>query len=673
MTTLSAFNPTIYPANRVVRCGSNKELACTNERLSEFHFINVVRVKAEAGDWAEINLEEQDALPRNITFSPSVLATLGAGFRHGLKIDGEAFMFAPHKLDYGNGYTVLESRLIASVGMNQRFIGRLWTYAYHESDIIDTYVHVAYEDLKQRTLNHTVEFIDDTKLTLSRLYGVKGHTLWSGDIEDGQAFSAEGVTCCYASLDGSYEQQGAILQALEGPLLFDVEWRNWGPLSSTTQHWGIHPKKHEEALFKKATLDYAAHGKYLGYINLPDPSTTGAQPEFGYCSSVEGLFTTNTVRRPVLQSYFDRVLARQECYRPNKFMEANGDVFTKEKHPDMVPWDERPHYNLVVSPDQGGRSTSWAELATDPVMPPEKECDIGYEDWDSNYLEMGERYWDGHDREHYVCKRLVDNILRFDDPIAKLELEAKANLLIMGMTLPSEKPGWSTNFRGTGRGQGRTYEAAAYMALGLGYDSELGKKLLLHMLDRMYQCTLANWTGKDLEGPAKVERVIESDYRVFNGEKPGWITWEDAIFVRGSYILLHTALAAGISLLPEFIADIESMIFDIGKTIVWSGTQLLGDRAVQIAKYTEYKPVDGKLEYLTAKQKEDPSIFVPANETDFILWALPAYLITQKLAAETSSNYTLNRCAAIIESIFKQYENRPLDLIRFGSNMFNAD
>jgi hypothetical protein len=667
---LVAYNPTPYPATRVIRCGGNRELTCTVDRHSEHIFKNVVRVNLTPNGFTEVDLPGAEALPSKIKFTPSVQDTLGAKFNPGLLIDGRFYGFTNHSLWGPNGYTVLEARLIANVGKDERFIARRFTYVYDDCDVIDIYLHIVYENLNSAGVEHTVVFKDDSYNTVHKIYGSNGNALWSGKIYDGQAISAEGVIGCYSHSFADQARISTLLQAINSPLLYDVTWERWGPLSQSTSLWDRQPKEIEKALVHKSLLNYSGYQDYLGYVSLPDPSTTGAQPEFGIVSSVESLLTDRRVRRPVLQSYFDRELARQECLRPNKFCQYNGDFVTQFSNPNCVPWDEEPHYNLTVSPDQLNRR-GWSENGVDGMPEP---YDPGYEDWNDSWklAYSGELPWQGHDREHYSCKRLVDNILRFDDPIAKCELEAKAHLLMMGMTLPSEKPGWSTNDRGTGRGQGRTYKAAAYMALGLGLDSQAAQRLLAHMYQRMVQCTLANWTSKDKDRlSCRVERVIEKDRRVFNGVKPGWIVWEDALFVEGCYVFMQVARQAGIHSTPEQDQEIWDMIYAVGKAVTYSGfvkrNTIEGAETFQIAKYVWYElDSDGNFPYLAEELKYDKAHFVPADETDFKLWALNCLACVHEMAIWDSHEALTAKTANMIEAIEREYSHRRFELIRFG-------
>lgn len=665
---LTVFNASPYRAERIIRVGTDTELDVTYDKLGEHQYLNSVRLVAEPGGYTHVELQNLEALPTKIKFSSSMMFMLSGVFRPFLSIDGNEYDFAPHKLESFPGFTKLEWRCIASVGNRERFINRLWTYVYHDSDVMEVFAHSAYENLNLEDIYHNVELGFEANETLFKSYNATGSTIWSGIISDGQAASLEGVLCAYGVSYSEPDRVHTILQAISGPLLFDSHWKTWGPLNSETSKWGITPPTFgQNQMLDKHLRDWSTHGAYRGYVSLPNPSTTGAQDSFGMVSGVGSVYTDRRQRSLVLQSFYDRQLARQECYRPNKFYEHNGEIVRIEERPHFVPWDERPHWHKGVSPDQLGRD-SGQEYSAIPNDDPTNQYSIELDTAPEQFFPEAETRkptWEGHDREHYMCKMLCDSVIRFDDPIAKHEVEMKAKLWIAGHTLPSQKPGWSTNGRGTGRGQGRTMAAAARMATALGSDTPAARALLQRAWARLRQCLVPYWTSRGKTGSCKPERVIWKDHRVFNGEKPGWIVWEDSIFSRGLFEFIYK-YAEVFNFPPEEMQEIQDIAYEVGRSVVMGGFRQEQDgTGYKIAKYIWYQEdSDKNYHILKNNQWYDDKYFVPAYGTDFDLWAYGCVKIMIEEGQYREDKELVSRANDIAKHIEEVYPTYLL--IKFG-------
>lgn len=105
--------------------------------------------------------------------------------------------------------------------------------------------------------------------------------------------------------------------------------------------------------------------------------------------------------------------------RPCHYLEADGSQADPVNHPDCVFWAGKPHWHRGVSPDQLGK----------PRQPTDDEC-------------FG---WGGPDREHWLINTLAAAARLTGSYALQWELEQQARLFLFSETVPSMKPGWSTN------------------------------------------------------------------------------------------------------------------------------------------------------------------------------------------------------------------------------------
>lgn len=105
--------------------------------------------------------------------------------------------------------------------------------------------------------------------------------------------------------------------------------------------------------------------------------------------------------------------------RPCHFLEEDGSQADPSNHPNCVFWAGKPHWHLGVSPDQLGK----------PRQPNDAEC-------------FG---WGGPDREHWLANSLAAAARLTGSYALQWELSQQARLFLFSETVPSMKPGWSTN------------------------------------------------------------------------------------------------------------------------------------------------------------------------------------------------------------------------------------
>ncbi len=121
--------------------------------------------------------------------------------------------------------------------------------------------------------------------------------------------------------------------------------------------------------------------------------------------------------------------------RPCHYHEANGAPIRWQDHPNTVMWAARPHFNLVVCPDQLGAETLTLQNLTCPVP-------------------GGTVVWNGPDDEHWMYNTVAAGARLTGSFALQHELVAQATLYMLTSTVPSLKPGWATNAPGSARSVG---------------------------------------------------------------------------------------------------------------------------------------------------------------------------------------------------------------------------
>jgi hypothetical protein len=151
--------------------------------------------------------------------------------------------------------------------------------------------------------------------------------------------------------------------------------------------------------------------------------------------------------------------------RPCHFREVSGAPVHWQDHPNCTVWDGRPHYNNAVSPDK---------LGTKSIEPS-----------DTTYVtQTGIVLYSGPDREHTMASTSCAAARLTGSLAMQAELEAQATLFLLGETVPSMKPGWSTN----GSGAARSIGCACKLAVRLYQDLEnrpLAEALLTRLRKRV--------------------------------------------------------------------------------------------------------------------------------------------------------------------------------------------
>jgi hypothetical protein len=324
------------------------------------------------------------------------------------------------------------------------------------------------------------------------------------------------------------------------------------------------------------------------------PAQTGDQDGFG---NWHGFVATSSAIEDI------RLAAFEAC-RPCHFFEKDGSFIRAKGHPNLVMWENKPHWSKTVSPDQLGR--------------------------DGFKVHNG---WYNHDDQHdqSICGSHVYAAVRKGaDPSAILEAQMAAHRMMLRLTT---KKGYQTSDPLTGRSMGRTFLQCAYLLECLPpvdlreFTDHLGKRLVIDI----------EHASKRFEDQGKVKylRTIHNDRRIFrDGE--GWIVWEDALAVMGLYALA-TAL-------ENLYSNLDAMV--IGEELKGYAYKL----ATSIAEYGT-DPRTGRIfaHVLIDEAMKDgipddwwlPVIDTPGNDkihldtgTDFTTWALPCFKVAELAGSE---------------------------------------
>lgn len=495
--------------------------------------------------------------------------------------------------------------------LHRNAVGILYVYVFHKSHILKLELAIYCQSYSSRNADVHADFkifTNDLSQELPQIkiilrYANPDNLIHVDQMADTMGRRWVGSLIYYGSPEEMTEDEiSSGLAEWLYPLYGVSKWTRWGP-------WGKQPialtaKYRLHRALKLASQNYHDLFGHFGNILMKAPGSTGAQEEFGTWQSLAVVGNWSAE-----EMFFDQLAVNQESCRPIHYFEKDGEIVLSANHPNWVTWEERTHYNKTVSPDRLDRQDT----------------------------ELGNSYgWHGHDRQHYACIWLAEDVILNGSLLSREELKHKAEKLFAGETLPSKKPGWSTSGRGAARGIGRTYLGFVYNWLATG-----NEQLLLHAYERFVQTVKYNWTSVSQAGPMWVERIIK-DPRYF-ANQPAWIPFEDALMVMGL-----DALAQALKTLKIDTSDIDNISWKLGSTIVGYGFYPDLSKKVQLVKamvwdYT-WKPPKWA-------DYDDPSRIQLADGTDYRVWALPAVTITERMAREKGVHTIETRAKAIREHL----------------------
>lgn len=424
-------------------------------------------------------------------------------------------------------------------------IVEMYLYVYSNQAVVPFELQITNSDPSSRELNQPVEYI-----TMSSPFVIVAPTLKSrgGEgstnhitiarevtIGDAQAVIAYGDLLC-APIGGTSEwfreqpkakldllqTANSLLAAQEWPMLgFDTDWSKcWGP-----NDCNITIPNDLRGDVENRLITY-----YLGRLNttgniwdsLPYgqakvPDDTGDQHGFGMFKLAQVFDSLSFLELAKYSTIYSGA-----C-RPIHRRELDGSIVKSKNHPNWVTWNEDTHYDHVVSPDRLGKGDG-----------------------------LHNRHdWAGRDKQHHSPLVEIGYYALSGSYLVKNHIRDMSEKLLATLTLPSEKPGWSTNSMGTARAIGRVLRSVSWLDWATDKD-----ELLVRAGKRLRECALIQWAGKYSQGPVKVLTVYTDDPRGPSGAKRFWRPVFEATAVAG--------------LLTYWQRSKDEMSYDLAKVIMQS-------------------------------------------------------------------------------------------------------
>lgn len=329
--------------------------------------------------------------------------------------------------------------------------------------------------------------------------------------------------------------------------------------------------------------------EYFNFINSPGnlwddytlgltktPSQTGDQGDFGCLDAGAVLYMGAAELLDFL--YF---MATEETKRPGHYYEIDTREVTSANHPNWVTWNGVTHWHNLVSSDKLGK--------TQP-------------DFAGSTARHG---WDGKDWEHHSSNILSLAALMTGSYLLLDEVNHEVENYLAGHTLPSMKPGWSTNDRYPPRAFGRTHHAMCNHYLLTNRQD-----LLTRMIARFNECVLPNWDGAT-HSPVKNWQHIRDD-RVLGVQVDAWVPWNDSLGFVGIVALYNVTRNQAI----------KNLMISWGNTILdygWKST-MVGNQVTSLSLGGGVKWNDNG-QPLTAEEYNDPAKYIPAG-AGVVMWGV---------------------------------------------------
>lgn len=225
------------------------------------------------------------------------------------------------------------------------------------------------------------------------------------------------------------------------------------------------------------------------------PGMTGAQDDFGMLA---GWDVMDSGCPELLERY--RFAVCEEAMRPGHYMEISGSPVTHAAHPNWVSWSGATFWSSVVCPDKLGKN----------MIAGASECNG----------------WLGKDVEHWSSNLLSAAGVLTNSYQIMDELNVEAELFLSGHTIPTMRPGWSTNSIWASRAVGRVYHAMAQNFL-ITARNDVKERIY----QRTLQCVAVQWSGKDAS-PVRPMHTIGPDPRQLP-LNPSWLPWQESLGIPG--------------------------------------------------------------------------------------------------------------------------------------------
>lgn len=454
----------------------------------------------------------------------------------GIYLNGQLLGFkAKSRLTFPKPFDIIQADCRKNVGQGVSLIFKMFIYKFQsgifkfelgvfcESLESDT---VAFNEAQTLTMNFPHEFFMRGGFYNVGRIGLTDTIVLPRMMIDGQGVYLDGAAVDFSQRPSPTEVAGLLhsrLFAVDDSLFtnFGIFGINYHARGEFLDYHSVLNQKLEDFNLITRNNNLLAH---LGGIGAMQASQTGFQGGFGVSTNQEALICPYAL-------WTNHYQTMQELCRPVNYFEPSGSGCERVKsseHPNWVTWAQRTHYNQVVSPDRLRRRHSGGPSA-----------------------------WSGYDREHDYSHRITNEVLMNGSFLAMDWVVGKCQSYLAGETLPSEKPGWATNGTDNGRDAGRTFMSMVACAQAID-DETLKNKVLDRAVARLTQCCLPKLaqTNPPLASLA-IARKIENDIRVFEG-RPGWIPWEDSIFICGFYALTAVRRIAWSSIIERVAGSLLS-------------------------------------------------------------------------------------------------------------------
>jgi len=318
------------------------------------------------------------------------------------------------------------------------------------------------------------------------------------------------------------------------PLFAAVKWPAWGPWGKETDpNTGPPPPSRKDGPLK----DPFSH---LGFICNKRPRDSGEQGEFGCWHHVPTVSSGSS--RRLWEEH--RAASREVC-RPTHYFEPGGEWVTSARHPNWTTWDEVTHYHPGVSSDRLFRTHQGSS-------------------------EGPSHGWGGHDRQHQGWQFLSEDVLLTGSVANERLIRMAIQTQLAGETLPSMKPGWSTNSADSARGWGRTWIMAEHWRRALPAGDADATAIVERMWQRHQQVVEPAWKSRWRALGDPPIKPFEITVNPNAGTIVGacWNVWQDAIATAGADALRLSLVGLGRTADADKVLP---MVLGMGRSVVLHG------------------------------------------------------------------------------------------------------
>jgi hypothetical protein len=398
-------------------------------------------------------------------------------------------------------------------------------------------------------------------------------------IGDGQGQVIHGVLLL--PFDGSDAAQTMMAEELAPLLCGSTSWRDhkaFGPYGYAPEVSEQEAKDWADNQLSRMALNDPWQAPWLG---LPSwANQTGAQQAFANQVAYE------LCAHPRGNLMMALNVAQEAC-RPIYFREPDGTPVTLERHPLALRWAGRPQIRVNWI-DALGKLSDPGDYSTQ------------YRPRDHGALTAGGYEWASADTEHKRERSyLVVHALLTNDPASVALCEEGAEILMSEYPVES---GW-----GDGQAAPRTSRGLYELCwLWLVCNPKLAARVKDHLLRRVRKVILPAFTR---EGSFVSSQWFDPSNQSGGLPVPHWRPWECAETAR--------LLGAVHELWGPDLADVRAALVALCDSIVEHGIVKRGDGSFQIGTAMANRA-------LTPEEYDNPTLFKPADGTDYLCWSLAA-------------------------------------------------